>query len=168
MQPTSRANWCRYLDTTPRNELLELPAHDIPDGSDRVDPFDPESERIWADEDSDNILGTPLESEHFIFVYLQRKGCKHCLNLDFIKDVAEAEFPREVEHMFKGASVPCLSHMLKSVQKKTSIGMMDEGYGLGSPRCMVTLPLHLGVFGARIRTGGKGAAHGSLGLADFI
>ena len=31
---------------TPRNALTELPVHDIPDGSELVDPFDPESDRI--------------------------------------------------------------------------------------------------------------------------
>jgi hypothetical protein len=34
------------LDLTPRNNLAELPVHDIPDGSELVDPFDLDSERI--------------------------------------------------------------------------------------------------------------------------
>jgi hypothetical protein len=50
---------------------LELLVHDSPDGRDRVDPFDEESERIWADDDGVNILGTPLGSEQFVSVYIQ-------------------------------------------------------------------------------------------------
>ena len=117
MQPTTRANWCRYLNTTPRNELSELHVHDISDRSDGVDPFDPESETIWADDDGINILGPPLGSKQFTSVYLQVKGRKHRLLLDFIKDVAAAGFPREAEHMLKGSTVHRLSHILRSVQK---------------------------------------------------
>jgi hypothetical protein len=47
IQSSARAKWCRLPDVTPRNALIELPVHDIPDGGERVDPFDPESERIW-------------------------------------------------------------------------------------------------------------------------
>ncbi len=39
------------------------------------------------------------------------------LLLKFIKDVANAGFPREAEQMLKGAAVPRLSHILKLVQK---------------------------------------------------
>ncbi len=70
MQPAARANLCRFLDSSPRNELSELLVHDIPDGSDKVDPFNQESERIWADDDGVNIMGTPIGSEQFISAYL--------------------------------------------------------------------------------------------------
>jgi hypothetical protein len=59
---SDRANWCRFLHATPRNALTELPVHDIPDGSERVELFDHESEGIWHGEDGMNILGTPLGS----------------------------------------------------------------------------------------------------------
>ncbi len=29
----AKAIWCRFLDSSPKNELFELPLHDIPDGS---------------------------------------------------------------------------------------------------------------------------------------
>ena len=48
---------------------------------------------------------------------MQGKGRTHRLLLDFIKDVAAAGFPREAEHLLKRATVPRLSHILKSVQK---------------------------------------------------
>jgi hypothetical protein len=46
VHPSARATWGHCLDSTPRNLLTELLVHDIPDGSDRVDPFDLESKRI--------------------------------------------------------------------------------------------------------------------------
>jgi hypothetical protein len=91
--------------------------HDIPDGSERVDPFDPDIERFWAEENGVNILGTPMGTPAFVSSYLQGKGLKHLLLLQFIKDVASAGFPREAEIMLKGAAVPRLSHILRSVQK---------------------------------------------------
>ena len=95
--------------------LIEPPMHDIPDGSERVDPCDPVSERIWPDEDGVDIMGTPLGSSPFVSSYLQGKGLGHRLLLQFIQDVAEAGFPREAEQMLKGAAVPRLSHILRSV-----------------------------------------------------
>ncbi len=59
VQPKARANWRRYMELAPRNELFELPVHEIPNGSERVDPFDEESERVWLEEDGVNILGNP-------------------------------------------------------------------------------------------------------------
>ncbi len=69
--------------------------YDIPDGSERVDPFDPDNERTWPDEDGANIMGTPLGSNMFVSSYLQGKGLKHRLLLQFIQDVAAAGFPIE-------------------------------------------------------------------------
>ncbi len=87
---SAQVKWCYFLESTPRNTLSELPVHDIPDGSERVDPFDEESERVWAEENGVNILGTPLGSPAFISSYLRGKGLKHLLLLQFIKDVALA------------------------------------------------------------------------------
>ncbi len=101
----ARANWCSFLDSSPRNDLSKLPVHDIPDGSDRVDLFDQESERIWADDDRIYILGTPLDSEKLISAYLKGKERKHRLLMDFIKDVAAASFPREAEQVLKGVEL---------------------------------------------------------------
>jgi hypothetical protein len=117
VQSSAQANWCRFLDLTPRNTQSELPVHDIPDGSERVDPFDPDSERVWVDENGVNILGTTLGTPAFVSSYLQGKGLKHLFFLRFIKDAASAGFPREAELMLKGAAVPRLSHILRSVQK---------------------------------------------------
>jgi hypothetical protein len=47
VQSSTQTNWCRFLDLTPRNARSELPVHAIPYGNERVDPFDPDSERIW-------------------------------------------------------------------------------------------------------------------------
>ena len=49
VQKSARSEWRHYLDLTPRNNFIELPVHDIPDGSERVDLFDPDSARIWPD-----------------------------------------------------------------------------------------------------------------------
>ena len=68
-----------------------------------------------------------MRSSPFVSEYLRGKGLKHLLLLRFIKDVANAGFPREAEHMLKGAAVPRLSHILKSVQKNNhSAGWMAE------------------------------------------
>jgi hypothetical protein len=64
---------------------LELPVHDIPDGSERVDPFALDSERVWAEENGINIMGTPLGTPAFVSSYLQGKGLKHLLLLDSSK-----------------------------------------------------------------------------------
>jgi hypothetical protein len=94
VQRSARAELGNYLDSTPRNSLTELPANDIQDGSERVDPFDHDNERIWPGEDGANILGTSLGSSlFFISSYLQGKGLK----LQFIKDVVATSFPREAE-----------------------------------------------------------------------
>jgi hypothetical protein len=127
VQSSVQANWCRFMDLTPRNAHSELPEHDIPDGNERVDPFDRNSERVWVDENGVNILGTPLGTPAFVSSYLKGKGLKHLLLLRFIKDVASAGFPREAELMLKGAAVPRMSHILKSVQKSQhSRGWMRE------------------------------------------
>jgi hypothetical protein len=94
-----------------------LPVHNIPDGSKLIDPFDPESDRIWTEENGLNILGTPLGSTSSVSGYLRGKGLKYLLLLRFIKDVAAVGSPRETKHMLKGATMPRLSHILKSVQK---------------------------------------------------
>ena len=115
VQSSAQANWCRFLDLTPSNAQSELPVHDIPDGSERVDSFDPDNERVWLNENRVHILGTPLGTAAFVSSYLHGKGLKHFLLLRFIKDVASAGFPRKVELMLKGAAVPRLSHILRSV-----------------------------------------------------
>ena len=72
------------MESTLRNSFDEQLVHDIPDGSERVDPFDPDTERIWPEEDGVNILGTPLGSNLFVSSYLQGKGLKDRLLLQFI------------------------------------------------------------------------------------
>jgi hypothetical protein len=47
VQSSAQASWCRFLNPTPRNALTELPVHDILNGNELVDPFDPDNERIW-------------------------------------------------------------------------------------------------------------------------
>ena len=127
VQPSAQANWCRFLDDTPRSAESEIPVHDIPDGSERVDPFDHDSERVWEDENGVNILGTPLGTPAFLSSYLKGKGRKHLLLFRFINDVALAGFPREAELVLKGAADPRLSHILRAVQKSEhSRGWMQE------------------------------------------
>jgi hypothetical protein len=117
VQESAQRNWNSFLQRTPRNMQSALPVHDIPDGSELVDSFDLDSERFWAEENGVNILGTPMGSPAFVSSYLQGKGLKHHLLLRFIKDVASAGYPREAELMLKGAAVPRLSHILRSIQK---------------------------------------------------
>ncbi len=116
VQPSAQPNWCRFLVDAPRAAQSELPVHDIPDGRERVDPSYLDSERVWVDENGANILGTPLGTSAFVSSYLQGKGVKHLLLLRFVKDVASTEFPKEAELMLKGATVPRLSHILRSLQ----------------------------------------------------
>ncbi len=115
VQSSAQANWSRFLQCTPRNTQSAHLVNDIPDGSERVDPIDLDSERFWAEENGVNIRGTPLGSPAFVSSYLQGKGLKHLLLLRFIKDVASAGFPREAELMLKGAAVPRLSHIHRSI-----------------------------------------------------
>jgi len=117
VQSSAQTRWSHFIAVTPRNTLTELPVHDIPYGSELVDPFDHESDRIWNEESGVNILGTPPGSSSFVSGYLKGKGLKHLLLLRFIKDVAAAGFLREAEQRLKGAAAPRLSHILKSVQK---------------------------------------------------
>ena len=84
VQPLARAAWGHYMDSTRRNMLTELSVQDIPDGSERTDLLDLESERIWPDEAGVNILGTPLATNMFVSLYLQGKDLKHRLILHFI------------------------------------------------------------------------------------
>jgi hypothetical protein len=114
--PSARANWCQFLNVSPRSKLSELSVYDISDGGERLNPFNPERERIWPDEDGVNILGTRLESKHFVSSCMHEKGLKHRLVFQFIKDVAAAGFPREDEKMRNGAIVPRQSHILRSVK----------------------------------------------------
>jgi hypothetical protein len=127
VQFSAQASWCRFLDLTPRNALTELAVHDIPYGNEIVDPFDPVSARFLQEENGDNILGTSLLSNSFVTAYLRGKRLKHHLLLRFINNGAAARFPREAEQMLKGAAVPRLSHILRSVQKsKHIVGWMTK------------------------------------------
>ena len=46
-----------------------------------MEPFNPDNERIWPDENGVNLLGTPLGIYALGTSYLQRKGPKHLLLL---------------------------------------------------------------------------------------
>ena len=46
VQSSAQARWSHFIAVTPCNTLTELPVHDIPDGSELIDPFDPERDRI--------------------------------------------------------------------------------------------------------------------------
>ena len=89
-----------------------------------------------------NILGAPLGSSLFISLYLQGKELKHRLVLHFIQDVVAAGFPREGEQMLKGAAIPRLYHILRSVQKNQhSVGWtreMDEAHLSAWLRCLTS------------------------------
>ena len=74
VQSSAQARWSHFIAVTQRNTATELPVHDIPDGSELVDPFDHESDRVWKEENGVDILGTP---SGFLFLFLglsQRKG----------------------------------------------------------------------------------------------
>ena len=127
VQSSAQARWSNFIAVTPRNTLTELPVHDIPDGSEMVDLFDPASDRILKKENGVNILGNPLGSTSFVSGYLRCKGLKHLILLRFIKDVEAAGFPRKAEQRIKGAAMPRLSHIMKSMQKNNhTVGWMAE------------------------------------------
>ena len=127
VQSYAQARWSHFIAVTPHSTLTELPVHDILDGSELVDPFDHESDRIWKEENGVNILGTPPGSSSFVSGYLRGKALKHLLLLRFIKDVAAAGYPREAEHILKVVAVPRLSNIMKSVQKNNhTAGWMAE------------------------------------------
>ncbi len=46
VQQSAQSQCSRFIAATPRSTATELPVHDIPDGSELVDPFDRESERF--------------------------------------------------------------------------------------------------------------------------
>ena len=62
-------------------------------------------------------MGTPLGSPGLEEEYFSGKGLKHILLLCFIKEVGDAGLNREAIDMVKGAAIPRLSHILKSIQK---------------------------------------------------
>ncbi len=70
VQSSAQARWNHFIAMTPRNALTELPVHDIPDESELVDPFDPESDQNCGEDNGVNILGTPLGSNSFVAEYL--------------------------------------------------------------------------------------------------
>jgi hypothetical protein len=74
VQPTARAGWVEFLDSTPRDSTASLPIHDIPDGSSLLDPSDVNNARLWPESDGINVLGTPLGTPEFIESYLFGKG----------------------------------------------------------------------------------------------
>jgi hypothetical protein len=106
--------------------------HDIPDGSELIDPFDTDSDRIWAEENGVNILGTPLGSSSFISGYLKGKGLKHHLLLRFVKEVAETGGRRLPEGGGTDAQGSCntspVSHSEISTEER-QLGVVDDGDG---------------------------------------
>jgi hypothetical protein len=84
VQPSVMEGWRQYLEETPRNPEAPLIIHDIPDGSFLEDENDPDSRRIWPEDDGINAMGTPLGSPAFIESYLFGKGIKHRKLLSFI------------------------------------------------------------------------------------
>ena len=88
VQSSAQARWSRFVAVAPHNTATKLPVHDILDGSELVDPFDHESDRVGKKENGVNILGTPLRSSSFVSCNLRGKGLKHLLLLRFIEDVA--------------------------------------------------------------------------------
>jgi len=117
VQPSAREGWSRFLESTPRDPSAALPIHDIPDGGFFMDPSDPDSARLWPEDDGINVLGTPMGSPDFTESYLFGKGIKHRQLLNFIEEVASASFPREAVAMLTGAAGQRLTHLLKSVEK---------------------------------------------------
>ena len=57
LQSSAQANWSHFIAMTPRNALTELSVNDIPDVCELVDPFDPESDRIWGGGQRDKHIG---------------------------------------------------------------------------------------------------------------
>ncbi len=117
VQPSARSGWRLFLESIPRNPSLSLHVHPIPDGSTLQDDSDPDSYRIWPEDDGIHILGTPLGSPAFIESYLFGKGVKHRVQLNFIQEVAAAGFPRGAVAMRTEAASQKLIYLLKSVQK---------------------------------------------------
>ena len=77
VQPLARVGWVQFLDNVHKDATASLPLHNIPDGISLSDPIDPDSMRLWSDDDGINILGTPLGSFDFVESYLFGKGIKH-------------------------------------------------------------------------------------------
>ncbi len=48
IQSSAQASWSHFIAVTPRKTLTGLLVPDIPGGSELVDPFDSESDRIWT------------------------------------------------------------------------------------------------------------------------
>ncbi len=77
VQPSARAGWTQFLDTTPTDPSAALSIHDIPDGSFLTDPSDPDNARQWHEADEVNVLGTPLDSPDYIESYFFGKEIMH-------------------------------------------------------------------------------------------
>ena len=117
VQPSARVGWVQFLDTLALHATASLPIHNIPDGSSLSDPIGPSSMRLWPDDGSINVLGTPLGSSDFVESYLFGRGTKHRHLLSFITEVAATRFPREAVAMLTGFAGPRISHLLKSIRK---------------------------------------------------
>jgi hypothetical protein len=74
VQPSAQSGWSHYLSSTPRSSSIELPLHDILDGSELYDPLDPLNWRNWPLHDGVNIMGTLVRSPGFEKDYLSGKG----------------------------------------------------------------------------------------------
>jgi len=105
------------MEIVPRDPLVSLPIHDIPNGSYLTDPPDPDNIRLWPEEDGINVLGTPLGTPDFINSYFFGKGIKHRQLLLFIQEVASVGHPREASAMLTWAACPRLAYLLKSMEK---------------------------------------------------
>jgi hypothetical protein len=117
VQPCAREGWTWFIIDTPSSSSTSLPVHDIPDGSFKLEPFDPDYLRMWPDNNGVNILGTPVGTFAFVESFMQSKGLKHRQLLDFIKEVAEAGYSRQAIAMFIGAAAPRKTNIIKLIQK---------------------------------------------------
>jgi hypothetical protein len=142
VQTSARDGWHRFLESTPREPSLTLQVHCIPDGSTLRDDSDPESYRLWPDDDGISILGTPLGSPAFIESYLFGKGFKHMVLLNFIQEVVAVGFPREAVAMLTGAAKHKLVYFLKTVQKNPQTAQwmreMDDAHVSTWLHCLTT------------------------------
>jgi hypothetical protein len=125
MESSADASWSRFLDMTPRNNRTEHPVHDIPDVSELVDPFDPDSERIWREENGVNILGAPLGPNSLCSLLSLGKGAQASAPHPLHKGCSGRGISEGSGTDAEGSSTPRMAHILRSVQKnKLTVGWM--------------------------------------------
>ena len=145
-----------------------MSVHDIIDGSELVDPFVHESDRIWREENGVNILGTPLGSSSFVSGYLRGQGPQTSSSPALHQGRSGSGISTggrlDAQRCCSASPFP---HSEIGAEEQPYCGM-DGGDGRSSPLSLASLPPYFGGLGKRPGCGGKRASIGAFGFASLL